>query len=1686
MKKTLRLPLLYIINIFISLQLFSQSSVVQLGNPHSLLSYSESPAGLGSTFVRTQYRLSVSEMNAAGLWRGIWTELQVSYQGNSVYPISIYLKESSSTPDTGIVSVNLSDWVYQGYIAQDSLGWTSFQFQNAFSWSGAQDVIIQFCVGMDTIGGAGLFYGTPVIPQQAFRSVQSLPYHCETAVGALAVQYRPALKITQTIQLPSADSIHYFPYNGFVGLPPVGALLRWQDVQPEGPVTQYELLLDTVNPPGQRLAVVSGELDSFRLGNLIPGKTYFWKIIPINPTGSDSTGIINYFTTGSGYCSPPVLFSGGSKLSICQLNNVSFYTGDTCTQFVLHQDSVLLTTGDSLRLQVQRTSCSSYRNWYLSVALDRNADGDFQDIGEALYFSTALNANSHSASFLIPSFSLVGFTRFRIMISEAAFSGNWCQPIGYGEVEDFQVRGIHPAAPQCSTSPSSLHGLTNICPETPLLSIAPGSGSITHYLIQRDTNNLFLNPDSFMYSSSMPSVRFPDTLQPGGNYYYRCIPVGPGGNAAGCAIESFSTSINPCTDTACVSQTLYPLNIQSGIYPSAVRLSWPALGGVLPDSIQIVWDTLNPPIRFHSGFFSGTENYQLLLFPEQSQTIYWKPILKNRNGILRNCPSTFTFSTLSLPCRPQYTVGNHLGDYISRVSIGGQTRISGPTPNPEAYEQADSMVFTVQAGTSITLIVSPGSYPGGNYLAAWIDLNRNGLWESAEKLGEVLVQASAPASDTIVFILPACADTGYSLLRIRESWGIENIEPCTEYPYGEVEDYPIYIQAPLPIPPLCPNSISPVSTLNSVSSLGDTLRWMLPLMGSCPNNVRVYLGSDNPPGNILSGLNRGLSINLFTDSLQANTQYYWKVVSENAFGQSINCPTNTFRTCAISVPPVWLAPIGIGCDRATVLFQPRPGINTYQVQVGRDSLFSILHPNYVCSTLYHTDRIAVSGLSGQSRWFARIRSVTDCDTGTWSICQPIQLLLPPPAVIMNPSQSGTCQEIQVSWQNSPGAISFQLDVSSDSGFQSFLSGYNQRIIQNASSHWVGGLRASRNYYARMRAVNSCGLGAWSPAATYTTGEDSWVGMDSLWHRPWNWCSGNVPDSLTDVRIPGTLNIQPVISTPSYCRNLLIEPGARLRQSHQDTFTVYGNWYGQGSFRAGLGTVFFKANAPKQFFGRDTFNNINIYNIGGIQIDSSAHLVVTGFLRPMLGFVETRSNLEFIMDSVRQSGILPALSPLSGIRGEVRMKQTFSRTAGNRLLTSPFTNTAVGYWWNALGGYTDAYRYVETALGPQQHGFQIMYDPTDTVENGRGYYVTTFGNTQLALQGNIRGGTINYPVTWTVDPLNRSASGWNLIGNPYLCPINWNSTQGWQRAAISNAVFYLNPANGQQVGYINGVGTQGAGPVISPGQGFWVKATGVNTQLILDERAKIAQSGKFFRETQNFQGYRVQLKNEVQVVSEALIRQIHQASPGFDIDWDAEYPGQLIQPYAPQIWLNYEDSLNFVIQSLDISQIANHCRVCLDLPQPGTWHLNIEPEEMDPLFIVSENDSSNEQDGIVVKGNSIQTNRPVQICPWKISTSAPMKKDLSTGAEPSLVILPNPCPSPNHIQWRLTNYITDCCENFVLALFDNLGRKVFQQEVSEKEGVIRDADINQSGVFRIQLLGQSLNLTQSFIILNNRE
>lgn len=81
---------------------------------------------------------------------------------------------------------------------------------------------------------------------------------------------------------------------------------------------------------------------------------------------------------------------------------------------------------------------------------------------------------------------------------------------------------------------------------------------------------------------------------------------------------------------------------------------------------------------------------------------------------------------------------------------------------------------------------------------------------------------------------------------------------------------------------------------------------------------------------------------------------------------------------------------------------------------------------------------------------------------------------------------GVGTQLTATWSASSTATEYYLDVATDAGFTTFVSGYNNRNVGNATQHIISGLTMGTTYRYRVRAANSCGTSASSSTITYVT------------------------------------------------------------------------------------------------------------------------------------------------------------------------------------------------------------------------------------------------------------------------------------------------------------------------------------------------------------------------------------------------------------------------------------------------------------------------------------------------------------------------------------------------------------------------------------------------------------------------
>ena len=259
----------------------------------------------------------------------------------------------------------------------------------------------------------------------------------------------------------------------------------------------------------------------------------------------------------------------------------------------------------------------------------------------------------------------------------------------------------------------------------------------------------------------------------------------------------------------------------------------------------------------------------------------------------------------------------------------------------------------------------------------------------------------------------------------------------------------------------------------------------------------------------------------------------------------------------------------------------------------------------------------------------------------------------------------------------------------------------------------------------------------------------------------------------------------------------------------------------------------------------TVNNLTINNSSGVTID--ADVEVTGTLSLTSGTFTIESGNNLIANTKSISS------------GSIRMKQTISGSNGWRLLASPISSDyndfldaidTQGYPGSSLGNASadslqpNILYYEESYPGTDSQRWRAPANASTTIEKGLGLYTYVFGDiasdsryntpfpADITVEGQEHSGSVDFGVTYTT----AADSGWNLIGNPYAATIDWDDSGNWTKTNIDNTIYIWDYTTSQYKTWNGTTGDIGNG-LISPFQGFWIKANDTNPSLIVEEDAK---------------------------------------------------------------------------------------------------------------------------------------------------------------------------------------------------------------------------------------------------------
>ena len=351
-------------------------------------------------------------------------------------------------------------------------------------------------------------------------------------------------------------------------------------------------------------------------------------------------------------------------------------------------------------------------------------------------------------------------------------------------------------------------------------------------------------------------------------------------------------------------------------------------------------------------------------------------------------------------------------------------------------------------------------------------------------------------------------------------------------------------------------------------------------------------------------------------------------------------------------------------------------------------------------------------------------------------------------------------------------------------------------------------------------------------------------------------------STAGVVIPANAVNMPTIGANTTLGGLTIRPGATLTQT-AGTLTVNGAFVKSGTFtQATAATVTVGATAASSISSPSaiTFQNLTVGNSGATLQGPSA--VQIQRLLTLDGQLATNGN-PMIMLSNATATAMAVNNVGGGVVGNVTVQRYLDPSSnaglGYRHLSAPVTNTTVadlqttGAFVNqftpivnsafnaaadpaapgAVVPYPNIFDYddsrVNVAFPVMERGYRSPTSLADPLVPGMGYTAYMRGTVKPDFVGTLGNGD----VTVTVQNTNGlPGSGWNLLGNPYPSPMDWDllAPAAFTTAGVNAQVsvyksqqsFSTNGAvDGIYLTRANGIGTLPDG-LIPSAQGFLVR------------------------------------------------------------------------------------------------------------------------------------------------------------------------------------------------------------------------------------------------------------------------
>jgi hypothetical protein len=293
---------------------------------------------------------------------------------------------------------------------------------------------------------------------------------------------------------------------------------------------------------------------------------------------------------------------------------------------------------------------------------------------------------------------------------------------------------------------------------------------------------------------------------------------------------------------------------------------------------------------------------------------------------------------------------------------------------------------------------------------------------------------------------------------------------------------------------------------SSVSDTGFTARWSA---STGATGYRLDVSSSSTFGSYVTGyqdLDVGNATNRTIHGLSASTAYYYRVRAYNGSGTSANSSViNVTTTGNVPAAPVAKAAGSVSHTGFTARWTASSGATGYRLDVSISNTFASYVTGYQDLDVGNATNRTIGGLSASTTYYYRVRAYNGSGTSAnSSVINVTTTGNGPAAPVAGAASNVSNTGFTAHWSATTGATGYRLDVSISNTFASYVTGYQDLDVGNATNRPVGGLSANTTYYYRVRAYNGNGASQNSNVVVLTTPGTDGVNLTPF--QPSGWSS----------------------------------------------------------------------------------------------------------------------------------------------------------------------------------------------------------------------------------------------------------------------------------------------------------------------------------------------------------------------------------------------------------------------------------------------------------------------------------------------------------------------------------------------------------------------------------------------------